>query len=328
MAKAQRRITALDVARVAGVSRTTVSYVLNDTPSQSIPQETRQRVFDAVRELNYVPLSAARALRRGRNDTVLLVTPDWPLGRLFSLGLAALMDELEGHGLTLLSRRQIPGRPLAALWREHTPAAVIALSGDEADEQAMREAGIFFARLTSSRTGDVVPPQEQVGGIQARYLAAQGHRHLGYAAPADERFRAYRDPRVLGARQACRDLGLAAPDVVDIDLTREAAAAAVRRWVNRSPAVTGVIAYNDEYAGALLSGLRELGLSAPGDLAVIGVDNEPLGRFISPSLTTVEQNHEEFAARVAQVVADGLAGTTSPMPPPADMLSLVVRESA
>ena len=68
---ARRRPTSADVARLAAVSRATVSYVLNDTPHQSIPEATRRRVLDAAAELGYTPSAAARALRSGRSDIVL-----------------------------------------------------------------------------------------------------------------------------------------------------------------------------------------------------------------------------------------------------------------
>ena len=74
------RVTAADVAARAGVSRATVSYVLNDTPHQVIPETTRERVRAAAAELGYTPSVAARALMTGRSDIVLLLLPEWPIG--------------------------------------------------------------------------------------------------------------------------------------------------------------------------------------------------------------------------------------------------------
>src|SRR4051812_43365688 len=75
-----RRATSADVAREAGVSRATVSYVLNDTPHQKIPEATRRRVLEAAARLGYAPSAAARTLRTGRSDVVLGMLPDWPIG--------------------------------------------------------------------------------------------------------------------------------------------------------------------------------------------------------------------------------------------------------
>src|SRR4051794_33842882 len=75
-----RRVTSADVARLAGVSRATVSYVHNDTPQQTISGPTRARVLDAAARLGYAPSAAARTLRTGRSDIVLCLLPDWPIG--------------------------------------------------------------------------------------------------------------------------------------------------------------------------------------------------------------------------------------------------------
>jgi DNA-binding LacI/PurR family transcriptional regulator len=330
---ARRRVTALDVARAAGVSKTTVSYVLNDTPHQTIPDETRQRVLAAVQELSYIPMSAARALRRGHNDTVLLVMPDWPLARVLALLLDALAIELESRGLSLMIRRHQPGQRISPMCQELAPAAVIAVGDvEEEDQRVIREAGIFVAAalLTSdsSAQGAVAIPQDVIGALQVQHLAVRGHHRLGYAVPASDRFAAFFALRVDGARRACRDLGLSEPDVVELDLTVEAASAAVRRWVESSPPVTGVVAYNDEFAGALLAGLRTLGKSAPADLAVIGVDNDPHGRFTAPSLTTIDQHPQEVARHLAELVASSLTGESAFGPLRAPGPSVIVRQSS
>jgi DNA-binding LacI/PurR family transcriptional regulator len=79
---------------------------------------------------------------------------------------------------------------------------------------------------------------------------------------------------------------------------------------------------------ALLAALRSLALSAPTDLAVIGVDNEPLAQFAAPPLTSVDQRHDLIALHLAEVVTCGIAGEAEPTPPRSDALTLVIRESA
>src|SRR5699024_8468011 len=78
--ESDRRVTSADVARLAGVSRATVSYVLNDTPGHRITADTRARVADAAARLGYAPSAAARTLRSGRSEVVLCLLPDWPIG--------------------------------------------------------------------------------------------------------------------------------------------------------------------------------------------------------------------------------------------------------
>src|SRR3954454_12725290 len=139
-----RRVTSADVARLAGVSRATVSYVLNDTPRQTISASTRTRVLDAAASLGYAPSAGARTLRTGRSDVVLCLLPDWPIGPEVGAMLGNLSTELARAGLTFVVH---PGnreeRPISEIWKAITPAAVIAFADFSDDEMAaMRAAGV------------------------------------------------------------------------------------------------------------------------------------------------------------------------------------------
>ncbi len=156
-----RRVTSADVAREAGVSRTTVSYVLNDTPHQKIPEETRQRVLDAVARLEYAPSAAARTLQRGRSDTVLCLLPNWPIGPAVGASLEHLSAALAARGLTLLAHPSAgSSRTLADAWRAVSPAAVVLFEdADEEDLAAMRAEGIqvTVALLAGGGGGEPAP---------------------------------------------------------------------------------------------------------------------------------------------------------------------------
>jgi DNA-binding LacI/PurR family transcriptional regulator len=332
MAGRHGRATAADVAREAGVSPTTVSYVLNDVPHQKIPEETRQRIHAAVARLGYTPSAAARALRRGRSDLVLLVLPDIPIGATIAQLVELLTEDLEPHGLTLITRSE-RHTPLSTLWQELMPAAVITLMKiDPEDHASLSAAGIHVVSALLSPGSDqdstLSVPQHLIGRLQAEHLAATGHRHLGYAAPGDPRVQAFFDLRLDGVRTACMDLGLDLPVVVDVPLDAAAAARAVRVWHAATPPVTAVCAYNDETAFALLAGLRELGLTAPHDLAVIGVDNIPLSPFANPPLTTVDNSAQVIGAHLAKMIVNGVAGKRPPRPLRSQTVTLVIRESA
>ena len=94
------RLTSADVARESGVSRTTVSYVLNGKVGVAIPEATRQRVRDAAERLGYTPSAAARALRSGKSDLVLCVLPNWTIGPVIDTLLDHLTSELADRGLS------------------------------------------------------------------------------------------------------------------------------------------------------------------------------------------------------------------------------------
>ena len=325
-------MTSADVAREAGVSRATVSYVLNAVPHQKIPEATRQRILDAAARLRYAPSAAARTLRSGRSDIVLCLLPDWPIGPTVGDLLQQLSASLAAAGLTLLAHPHARGdRPVGELWKAVNPAAVIAFEAfDEREQAAMRAAGVEVAVPLFARTGtgrlDFGIPQQRAGRLQAEHLAATGHRRLGYASPDDDRVRTFAEPRLDGVRQACTDLGLDHPLVLPVPLEPEAAADAVSAW--RDAGVTGVCAYNDDVALAVLAGLRLLRLAAPTDLAVVGVDDVPVAALAAPPLTTVRTDPGAVAEHLARTIVAALAGRPAPRRPGSDVVHLVRRQSA
>lgn len=98
-----RRVTSADVASASGVSRTTVSYVLNARTDVRIPEETRSRVLAVAEELGYTPSAAARALRTGSNRLVLLMVPDWAASPGFTRFTRLLTAEMAAKDLTLIT---------------------------------------------------------------------------------------------------------------------------------------------------------------------------------------------------------------------------------
>jgi DNA-binding LacI/PurR family transcriptional regulator len=326
-----RRVTSADVARRAGVSRATVSYVLNDTPHQTISAGTRGRVLEAAAALGYAPSAAARTLRTGRSDVVLCLLPDWPIGHEVGALLGNLSTALARSGLTFVAHPGGPAdRPAGEIWKALTPAAVLAFA-DFSDEEmaAMRSAGVALvvALLGRSRRRrrELEVPQQLVGRLQAAHLADTGHTRIGYAYPDDPRVRIFADPRLDGARAGCADAGVPAPVVHTVPLEPAAAAESVTAW--RASGVTGVCAYNDEVALAVLAGLRRAGLTAPGDLAVIGVDDIPAARLADPPLTTVTTDQAQVAAHLADTVVAAINGRPEPVAAVADLVHVIRRGS-
>jgi DNA-binding LacI/PurR family transcriptional regulator len=327
VADKKRRITSVDVAREAGLSRATVSFVLNNTPGQSIPEATRQRVLRAADKLGYTPYAPARTLRSGRSDVALFVLPDWPQGPT----MAALVDRaaqvLGQAGLTLITHVHAGHDDgLAQLWSALSPAAVFGMRPFTAAElEGMRRV----------RIPAVLPPAEQpgydvgstlwingVGRLQARYLIGKGHRRLAYVLPDDPRLEVLGRGRAEGAMQACGEAGLQEPLVCTITLDTESAASAVASWQNTA---TAVCAYNDEVALAVLAGMRALGVSLP----VIGVDDIPAARFAVPALTTVAQDSGAIGERIAKALIKALNNEDPELGSlPSEIIRVVERDSA
>ena len=285
------RATSRDVAREAGVSQTTVSFVLNGRDEHGIAAETRRLVLEAADRLGYVPSGSARAMRKGQSKVVLCVVPDVPVSEameLFKLALGRMLAEA-GYACVYLHHDEA-SVPLAQLWQHIQPAVVVAF-GDlpSGDAGSLERAeipllgGVFTpgaARLTGL-------DQEDIGRIQVEHLAARGHRNIGFAALDDPRERPFCLPRRHGAEKACRDLGLPPPKVLELRYSQESAQAAVAEWTRGADPVTAVAAFNDLLALAVLASCRTHQIAVPDDLALIGVDDLPIAALAVPALTTI-----------------------------------------
>ncbi|MFB4268440.1 LacI family DNA-binding transcriptional regulator [Nonomuraea sp. GTA35] len=325
---AKRRVTSVDVAREAGMSRATVSYVLNNTPGQSIPESTRQRVLQAAERLGYTPYAPARTLRSGRSDVVLFVLPDWPQGPTMADLVDRAAHVLAEAGLTLVTHVHAAGDDgLARLWTSLTPAAVFGMRPFSAVElESMRRAGISAVLPYTDQPGEDVGGSLWVlgvGGLQAQYLIGKGHTRLACALPDEPRLTALGRARAEGVALVCAEAGLPRPVLSTVPLDAEAAAEVIGTW--RGAGVTGICAYNDEVALALQAGLRARGES----LAVIGADDIPAARFAVPPLTTVAQDSGELGAHIARALLDALQGEQPDLETfPGAALHVVERESA
>jgi DNA-binding LacI/PurR family transcriptional regulator len=321
-------VTARDVARAAGVSQATVSFVLNDRADQSISESTRRAVLDAVQDLGYVPSGAARSLRRGRSNVVLCLIPDIPVSQAMEEFRRTLGRVLGASGLTCVFLHTDAGVPLAEMWPHVHPVVVLSFGPmDGTDAEQIRRTGVALVEDVMGPNGVTATglDQSRVGELQVRHLAGRGHTRIGFGAVVDPREDAIAGPRRLGAERACRELGLAEPVVVAVDYTPDSGLEAVRSW--DAAGVTAVAAFNDMVALALLSGARATGLDVPGDLAVVGVDDLPVAALSRPGLTTVSIHAAVPATVLAGRILAEAGMQAAAAEPDGPALRLVVRES-
>lgn len=285
--------TSIDVARRAGVSRSTVSNILNGNDAR-FPESTRQRVLAAARELEYQPWLAGRSLVRGRSDTVVVLLPNTTFG-------SNLQDAVD-H--VVLATSQIGGNVVvrfAGKTPKATLAAIMALR-----PLALVDFGVLlradYDRLDAMGTIVVpslpaedppTPPDSGIAHLQADALLERGPRALWFAALSDERLDPYGPGRIASLRGYCRERGLPEPRQVRVPITVPGAKAALAEIIaNGVPA--GIACYNDDVAIALLAGGRELGVKVPETISVVGVDHTPIGQLWAPPLTTVDTDLRGF----------------------------------
>jgi DNA-binding LacI/PurR family transcriptional regulator len=263
---------------------------------------------------------------------VLCLLPDWPISPAVGALLQNLSSALASCGLLLVVHpRSRDTGSSSDVWKAITPAAVLAFEDLGREEvAAMRAAGIeLIANLLGRpvRGRDFGVRLHHTGILQVQHLAAAGHRRIGFAMPEDPRVESFAQPRLEGVRQACADLGLDEPVVRTVPLEPVAATHAVRDWRAATP-VTAVCCYNDNVALAVLAGMRLVGMKAPDDLAVVGVDDIPAASLADPPLTTVTTDMWALATHIAATVAPLLRGEPRSRRPVPDFQRLVRRCSA
>jgi DNA-binding LacI/PurR family transcriptional regulator len=296
------RATSADVARLANVSRATVSYVLNNTPGQKISEQTRAAVKRAAEQLGYRPNEAARRLASGQSRLVLFVVPHVRLGEIVVEMAGTLTGELAARGLTLSTHFQSHGsRSIVEVAQRLDASAVVAMVPLPAGvDQLLATAGIRVV----SPLGDSNTPgfgyQGTIGATQVRHLHDLGHRRIAFAGTDEVGLEPFRVGREAGVRAAAHELGLPEPLVATFATDGSDAASIVRGW--HRDGATAVAAYNDDVAFVVLHGIRAAGLACPRDMAVIGMDAEKSGLVSAPPLTTIKPDLAAWAQVFSAVV--------------------------
>ncbi|MCQ6271441.1 LacI family transcriptional regulator [Pseudarthrobacter sp. R1] len=292
------RATSWDVARLTGLSRTTVSQILNGRDAR-FPQETRDRVSAAARELNYRPSRAGRALVSGVSDLVVIVLPNFNIGRRFQEIVERYSAEVEAHGLNALVR--YAGSDVRATLTtilDLRPAAVYHFSVFDADAVGeLRAAGVQVLPEGADRPDPSSRYDRMLGRVQCKILLRVPERRLLYAAPADPRVGPYARLRAGGLAEGAADVGADQPRVIAVPSDLEGAISVLGPTLSQADGPLGIACYDDEVAIAVLAVARSLGLKVPERVGVVGVDGIDIGQLIQPRLTTIAINTAALEAR-------------------------------
>jgi DNA-binding LacI/PurR family transcriptional regulator len=305
------------VARHAGVSRATVSRVVNG--STTVAEPIREAVRKAVAELGYVPNLAARSLVTQRTDSIALILPETTT-RVFSDDqffpgiIRGVSQELEGADkqlvLLLIGSDAAHDRAERYATTGHVDGVVFAsIHGADPLPELLIRAGVPVVcsgrPLVTSRVPYV--DVDQLGGVELaiRHLLDTGRRRIAtIAGPQDmvagvDRLAGYRRVLADSDRRSIVAVG---------DFTRDSGATAMRQLLADDPALDAVFVASDLMAHGALRSLREAGRRVPEDVAVVGFDDITLARYTDPPLTTVRQPIEEIGRTIARQLLRQLAG--------------------
>jgi len=295
----RKRTTSFDVAEKAGVSRTTVSFVLNNVPGISISDDTRERVLQVATELNYHPDSRGRKLASGKANTLGLVLrqsheqvfadallPQVLLGieqAADTLGFEVLLKPLEpsdGNGyMRLVHENHVDGIILSGprqieteIIRLHQEGLPVMLMGQ------LPESSLPFVDI------DAVE-----GSTQAvKHLIEHGHRRIAMITNAGLEYTSAQQRR-LGYQKALKEANIEADDSLmrEGDYTPASGFRAMKQLLEAVPPPTAVFVASDVVALGALRAIKHAGLRIPQDIAVVGFDDIPLADYYDPPLTTV-----------------------------------------
>ncbi|MCK9873489.1 LacI family transcriptional regulator [Nocardiopsis dassonvillei] len=311
-----------DVARAAGVSRATVSQILNGR-GQRFAEATRARVLQIAAEMEYRPSIAGRALAMGVSDIVVAVLPYTDLSPNLQAVLEHATDVLAAHNLTLVLQLTTPGGvSLAQMVASLRPRAVMALwPFSDGDREVLKQAGVAGISPSEFDNGFDL----RIGRSQAEYLMAQGYQRLAYVHLDDERFAAFSEPRERGVVEVCAEGGLPEPVVLRSPL----APGDVLAVIDALPDHTGIACYNDDLAIALLHAASIRGRTVPSGLGIIGMDDSPLAATTHPRLTTVSVDVTTAATAFIRVLLAELGITGDGLGSGRDLVpEIVAGESA
>lgn len=286
----RQRVTARDVANACGVSQSTVSFVLNDTPGQTIPERTRNLVLETANRLGYLPNASAQILAGGRSRFVILALHDLPLGDLVNSFEQTAVDDLLQQGfipVVARSRERADTSVLRMLAASLRPVAVISIAPLSAkDQQILRHNGNPRLIHTFANEEEFLQPFKATGEAQARYLAERGHEEIGFLRTTEPSLGPFVDATMDGAERGSISAGVTFAGALDWTGDLDEMVQALSDFLRSHPKVTAFCAYNDQVAFALLAAARKIGVAVPSQLAVVGADDLPMSRLVSPTLSS------------------------------------------
>jgi LacI family repressor for deo operon, udp, cdd, tsx, nupC, and nupG len=334
------RVSIKDIAKVAGVSHSTVSRALSDSPLVSA--KTKARIQHLAREMGYSPDAQARGLVMGRTQTVGVVVTT-----ITDPFIAEIVQAVEqtayDHDYTVIlaTSNAQPEREIAAveMLRSKRVDGVIVTSSRVGAlyQEHLDRLGVPVVLINSHRqqsgsyTFSVNVDNQHGGCLATEHLIQLGHRRIAYIGGPEGNSDDL--ARMAGYRQALERAGIAFdPDLVVWGTGR--AGGGERAWPTLQALAdppSAVFCYNDMTAIGLLRAIRQARLAVPSDLAVVGFDDIPFASYVQPTLTTVAQPKPEMGRRAMEMVLTLLSDDTEEGQPASNILvqgKLIVRESS
>ena len=325
-----------DVARLAGVSKKTVSRVINRSPL--LGEDTRARVQAVIGEIGYIPNPQARALALRRNFLIGLVH-DNPNAQTVMNVQQGMLEGLYGTEFEMVVRPLDRGsatmledlRHFLERQRLYGVPLMPPISENDSIARLCSEIGCRYVRMGSAMLDDgdhsVASNDREAVRAATEFLIEQGHRRIGLVA-GPHGFRSARERR-LGFEDALGGAGITLPRslVADGNYTFDSGLVAAERLLDLVPRPTAIFSCNDEMAAGVIHAARQRGLDVPRDLSIIGFDDTPIAAHVWPPLTTVRWPIASMARSAALKLIAGVEGD-EPVEEPSLFLSTLIRRAS
>lgn len=308
------KVSIFDVAKKSGLSVVTVSRVLNN--ASSVRQKNRDKVLQAMKELDYQPNAAARSLARGKTGIIGLT-----LTTLHDSFLDAVVKEINdrlaeyGYFLALSISPDDEDTFHRSLFQEDRVDGIILLSPMREDEYVMelKKRKIPFVMLDNQQRNPSVPSvivDNFKGGYEAtRHLIALGHRHIAHIR-GPELFLASRE-RERGYRAAMEEAGLKEVRVEPAEFDIASGYRIAREWIEAGALPTAVFAADDYLALGVMDALKNEGIRIPKEISIVGFDDQVLSSEFRPMLTTVRQPAEKIGRTGVELLLKSIGGNAA-----------------
>lgn len=293
-----------DVAKLAGVSQTTVSFVINNTPNANIPEETRQRILAAIEKLGYRPNASAKSLRLRQSQIIGFVTDEIATSPYPGKIIQGAQDAAATAGKVLLlantgGEPEIEKAAVETMLEHRVNSIIYATMSHHVVKSPtpLREiSSVLLNCYTEDRSLPSVVPDEVKSALTAvTVLLQKGHRRIGFINCVDPVPAA--SGRLEGYKQALKEYDVSfIEDLVCYgESNQDSAYVCAKQLMQLSSPPTAIFCFNDQMAMGTYEALSELNLEIPKDVAVMGFDNlEIIAAFLRPKLSTMELPHYQM----------------------------------
>jgi LacI family transcriptional regulator len=334
-----KRPSIRDIARIAGVSPTTVSHALNRVPDTRVAPETRARIERVAEEMSYTPNGLARALRLKRSNTLAILSSEIATTPYAGRLIVGAQEAASKQGwvvmvMTTGGDRSVEEREVDAIWRHRVDGVLYADTAHRVVHvpSSLKGKPVVLANAEAAEGSfwSAFPDEFQGGYAATMELLDSGHREIGFVNTSEDL--PARLGRLRGYRNALSECGVA----FQPDLVHEAGGSQAQhgydgatRLLSAARRPTALVCFNDRVAMGAYRAAAGLGLSIPRDVSIIGFDNQEIvAEALAPQLSTVALPHYEMGAAAVEAVLAAITSRTEPQPVQLALPNSVIRRGS